>query len=85
VLPWILLPLGTILRDPQNPSHSILTGDPRLLSALGVLFMIWGAYTVYLLVRDPASLTKTENHPSWKHMYMMMMAAQIGLALAYIF
>jgi 4-hydroxybenzoate polyprenyltransferase len=85
VLPWILLPLGTVLRDPQDPSHSILTGDPWLLSALGVLFMVWGAYTVYLLVRDPASLTETENHPSWKHMYMMMMGAQIGLALAYIF
>jgi 4-hydroxybenzoate polyprenyltransferase len=85
VLPWILLPLGTVIRDPQNPSHAILTGNPYLLSALGVLFMIWGAYTVYLLVRDPASLTQTENHPSWKHMYMMMMAAQIGLGLAYIF
>ena len=85
VLPWLLLPLGTVLRDPQNPSHAILTGNAGLLTALGFLFMIWGAYTVYLLVRDPASLTKTENHPSWKHMYMMMMAAQIGLALAYIF
>jgi 4-hydroxybenzoate polyprenyltransferase len=85
ILPWILLPLGTVLRDPQDPSHAILTGDPRLLSAMGVLFMVWGAYTVYLLVRDPASLTATENHPSWKHMYLMMMGAQIGLALAYIF
>jgi len=85
VLPWLLLPLGTFLRDPQDRSHAILTGNPWLLSALGVLFIVWGAYTVYLLVRDPASLTKTENHPSWKHMYMMMMGAQIGLALAYIF
>jgi 4-hydroxybenzoate polyprenyltransferase len=85
VFPWLLLPLGTMLRDPQNRSHAILTGNPWLLSALGALFIVWGAYTVYLLVRDPASLTATENHPSWKHMYMMMMGAQIGLALAYIF
>ncbi|MEA2693039.1 MAG: hypothetical protein QOJ16_2426, partial [Acidobacteriota bacterium] len=28
---------------------------------------------------------ETENHPSWKHMYLMMMAAQAGFALAYLF
>jgi chlorophyll/bacteriochlorophyll a synthase len=85
VFPWLLLPLGALLRDPQNPSHAILTGNPWLLSLMGVVFILWGAYTVYLLVRDPASLTATENHPSWRHMYLMMMGAQVGLALAYIF
>jgi len=85
VLPWVLIPLGAYLPDPQNPSHAILTGNPTLLTALGILLTVWGAYTVYLLVRDPASLTQTENHPSWKHMYMMMMAGQIGFALAYLF
>jgi hypothetical protein len=85
IFPWLLLPLGAWLRDPQDPRHSILTGDPRLLTAMGVLFTLWGAYTVWLLLRDPASLTETENHPSWKHMYLMMMAAQIGFALAYLF
>jgi hypothetical protein len=84
VLPWILLPLGAHLRDPQEPGHAILTGNPTLLVALGVILMLWGAYTVYLLVRDPDSLTATENHPSWKHMYLMMMFAQVGFALAYI-
>jgi hypothetical protein len=39
---------------------------------------------VYLLLRDPASLTETENHPSWRHMYLMMMFAQVGFALAYV-
>jgi 4-hydroxybenzoate polyprenyltransferase len=84
VLPWLLLPLGAHLRDPQDPSHPILTGNPWLLSAMGAIFTLWGIYTVWLLVRDPASLTETENHPSWKHMYLMMMAAQIGFALAYL-
>jgi hypothetical protein len=36
-------------------------------------------------VRDPSSLTATENHPSWRHMYLMLMAAQVGFAIAYIF
>ena len=30
-------------------------------------------------------LATTENHPSWTHMYQMMMLAQIGFALAYVF
>jgi 4-hydroxybenzoate polyprenyltransferase len=85
IFPWLLLPLGAHLRDPQAPAHPILTGNPWLLSAMGVAFALWGSYTVWLLVRDPASLTETENHPSWKHMYLMMMAAQIGFALAYLF
>ncbi len=84
VLPWLLLPLGAYLADPQEPRHAILTGNPWLLSALGALLAVWGAYTVYLLRRDPASLTETENHPSWRQMYLMMMAAQIGFALAYV-
>ena len=53
VLPWLLLPLGAYLRDPQNPQHAILTGNPLLLTIMGVLFTLWGLYTVYLLVRDP--------------------------------
>lgn len=84
VLPWLLLPLGALVPDPQDPRHAILTGNPWLLSALGVVLAAWGAYTVYLLRRDPASLTETENHPSWRQMYLMMMAAQIGFALAYM-
>ncbi len=84
VAPWILLPVGAFLPDPQDPRHAILTGNPWLLSALGLLLTVWGLYTVYLLVRDPHSLTETENHPSWRHMYLMMMAAQIGFAVAYV-
>lgn len=84
VFPWLLMPLGAFVKDPQNPSHPILTGDPWFLTGLGVFFTAWGLYTVYLLLRDPKSLTETENHPSWKHMYLIMMAGQVGFALAYI-
>lgn len=84
VLPWLLVPLGALIPDPQSPEHAVLTGNPWLLTAFGAVFTAWGAYTVYLLVRDPHSLTETENHPSWKHMYLMMMGAQIAFALAYM-
>jgi 4-hydroxybenzoate polyprenyltransferase len=85
VFPWLLIPLGAWLEDPFDPGHAILTGDPVLLTALGVLLTAWGAYTVYLILRDPDELATVENHPSWRHMYMMMMAAQVGFALAYVF
>lgn len=84
VFPWLLMPLGVWLPDPKNPEHPVLTGNPTLLVALGLALTVWGAYTVYLLLRDPDSLTETENHPSWRHMYLMMMAAQIGFAVAYL-
>jgi len=56
-----------------------------LLMILGPLLIVYGAYTVWLLVRRPEELAATENHPSWTHMYRMMMVAQVGFALAYIF
>lgn len=84
VLPWLLLiPLG-FLPDPLAPEHRLLTGNPWLLAALGVVLSAWGLYTVRLLRRNPDELSTTENHPSWTHMYLMMMAAQVGFALAYV-
>ncbi|HKQ96770.1 MAG TPA: UbiA family prenyltransferase [Candidatus Polarisedimenticolia bacterium] len=83
VLPWLLIPLGTFLPDPFG-TGPILTGNRGLLAALGILLAGWGAWTARLTLKDPASLAATENHPSWTHMYLMMMCAQIGFALAYL-
>jgi 4-hydroxybenzoate polyprenyltransferase len=85
VLPWILIPVGTWMRDPWHPSHPLLTGNPVVLNVLGVILAAWGAYTVRLLLRDPDDLARVENHPSWTHMYLMMMLAQTGFAAAYLF
>ncbi len=84
VLPWLLLPLGVRMSDPFHPTQSILTGNPHVLTALGLLLAAWGAYTVRLILRDPRSLAEMENHPSWTHMYLMMMVAQVGFAVAYL-
>jgi 4-hydroxybenzoate polyprenyltransferase len=84
VFPWLLIPVGAWMRDPLAPGHAILTGNPILLTILGVALALWGAYTVWLLVRNPDELTATENHPSWRHMYLMMMFAQVGFAVAYL-
>lgn len=85
VFPWLLIPLGVLLPDPFSPEHAILTGNPWLLSGLGILLASWGAYTVRLILADPDALAEVENHPSWTHMYLMMMAAQIGFGVAYLF
>ncbi|PYQ34293.1 MAG: hypothetical protein DMF57_06670 [Acidobacteria bacterium] len=76
VIPWLLMPLGASL--------GILTGNRLALDILGAGLVVWGTYTVWLIVRNPDELTATENHPSWRHMYLMMMAAQIGFAAAYV-
>ena len=77
VLPFFLIPIGVF--------SGILTGNPTLLLILGPTLILYGIYTVYLLVRRPEELAATENHPSWTHMYRMMMVAQVGFALAYVF
>lgn len=76
IVPFLLLPGGVYWH--------ILTGSSILLNLLGLSLALWGIYVVSLLLHDPESLAATENHPSWTHMYLMMMYAQIGLALAYI-
>jgi len=77
VFPFFLIPIGVRL--------GILTGNPVLLMVLGPLLIAYGLYTSYLMVRKPEELASTENHVSWKHMYLMMMVAQVGFALAYLF
>jgi 4-hydroxybenzoate polyprenyltransferase len=81
VLPWLLIPAGLLI---HIEGHPVLTGNPWLLIFLFVSLISWGSYTVYLILRDPDALSQMENHPSWKHMYLMMLWAQVGFALAYI-
>jgi len=82
VLPWLMLPLGILL--PDGAGGRLLTGNPALLVALGVGLVLWGIYTLRTILRNPEDLARVENHPSWTEMYAMMMAAQIGLGIAYM-
>jgi 4-hydroxybenzoate polyprenyltransferase len=83
VLPWLLIPLFAWLPGPAG-TRALLTGNRALLTALGIGLAIWGVYAARLLVRNPDELARTENHPAWTHMYLLMMAAQVGFALAYV-
>ena len=84
VLPWLLVPVFAWLPDPENPSHALLTGNRAVLTALGLVLAAWGAWAARLLLKRPEDLARTENHPAWTHMYLLLMAAQAGFALAYL-
>jgi 4-hydroxybenzoate polyprenyltransferase len=84
VLPWLLVPVFAWLPDPADRSHGLLTGNRPMLTALGLALAAWGAYAARLLLRNPEDLARTENHPAWTHMYLLLMTAQAGFALAYL-
>jgi 4-hydroxybenzoate polyprenyltransferase len=77
IVPWLLLPLGLYLH--------VLTGNAHAILTLSAVMLAWGSYVIYLINKDPHRLvTEGENHPSWHHMYWMMMVGHLGLAGAYL-
>ncbi len=76
IWPFLLIPLGAY--------WGVLTGNPTLLTILGITLSVWGCYTVYHVLKDPEGLAESQNHISWKHMYLMMMTMQLGFAIAYL-
>jgi 4-hydroxybenzoate polyprenyltransferase len=85
VIPWLLIPLFAWLPDPGRTTAALLTGNRTVLTLLGLGLACWGAYAARLLLANPEGLARTENHPAWTHMYLLMMTAQAGFALAYLF
>ena len=77
VLPFLLIPAGTRL--------GLLNGNAVLLDLLGAGLSGYGVYTAWLMLRRPEELATDSNHISWRHMYLMMMVAQVGFAAAYLF
>jgi len=76
ILPFILIIVFRAI--------GLLTGNAIILYLLGVILSLWGIYISWLLLRDPNALCLEANHPSWKHMYLLMVVAQIGFALSYL-
>jgi 4-hydroxybenzoate polyprenyltransferase len=82
VLPFLLLPVGVALT--QWGGVSLLTGHPIDLLLLGLVCALWGAHIAARILSDPDSLTTTENHPAWRHMYYLMIFIQVGFVFAYL-
>lgn len=80
IAPFFVVPfLGFTL----GAQTGVLTGDLRWLTGLGLGLALWGAWTARLLLIAPERLATDANHPSWRHMYLMVVAAQVGVLVAY--
>jgi len=71
-MPFMLIPLG------------VIAGIIKLTALPLTFLVIWGFYTAKLITKRPQDLTLERNHISWKHMYLMLIAGQVGFAIAYI-
>lgn len=77
-LPWLLLPLGALGADP------ILSASLPALTVLALILALYGSFTARLILRDHELLAHDKNHPSWTHMYGLMLVAQVGLVIVYL-
>ncbi len=50
-----------------------------------VLLAFYGLYILYLVLRKSERFAIEKNHISWVHMYLMLMATQIGFAASFMF
>lgn len=75
IFPFLALPFGKSL--------DVLKAPAGALWFLGIFLSLWGCYVTRLILRKPEALAVDRNHVSWKHMYLILMAAQAGLAWAY--
>jgi len=72
MLPFVMIPLGTSL--------NVLTFKALHLTPL----IGWSFYVVLMLSHDTKKTKKTENSLIWVHMYLILMALQVGFALVYL-
>ena len=84
IAPFFVLPFLAIL---PAAFFGHLSGQPWLLSGLGLLLAGWGGRIILSLARssrEREGRTDWENHPSWRQTYLLTLTAQAGLALAYL-
>jgi len=71
VLPFLLFPIGVYL------------GILPLAAGFLAVLSVWGAYAAHLILKNPEGLVRGSNHPSWKHMYLIMVAGYVGMVISY--
>jgi 4-hydroxybenzoate polyprenyltransferase len=76
-LPFLAIPIGV--------GRGILTGPALPIALIGFGLCLYGAYIAYLILRNPEELATESNHISWKHMYLLMVVAQVSFAVFYLF
>ena len=81
VAPFFVLPFALIS---AGAAAGILTGHLLALQLLAVVLSVYGLFVCALMLQRPEALAAERNHPSWAHMYWMMLLAQAGFAAAYL-
>lgn len=87
IVPFLVLPFLAI---PIAAAAGYLSGNFWILFFLGLFLAAWGVYVARLLLTTEVGPIGSpegsafENHPSWKHMYLLTLAAQLGIAAAYL-
>lgn len=76
IFPWLLFALFAAARLLSAHSVSALMIGSGLAG--------WGALIIRSILARPAALAENgENHPAWRQMYLLMIAAHIGTTVAY--
>jgi 4-hydroxybenzoate polyprenyltransferase len=81
IAPFFVVPFGLMY---LGLALGVLRGQALALGILAGVLVLWGAYIVRLILRDPDRLATESNHPSWRHMYLLMVTSQVGFAVAYL-
>lgn len=75
-VPWLALPVARLA--------GWMDGNAFVLVGGGLALVAIGARAAWLLLRDPDALTDGSTHPAWVLMYLLMLASQGVIALAYL-
>jgi len=74
VAPFILIPVEVMI--------GVLDWHANLL----VMLAAWAGYLIFLLSKANFSQDqKLENSPVWTHMYLILLAMQLGFMAVYVF
>lgn len=76
VFPFMLIPYGLLF--------GFLTGPKLPLSIVSAGLALYGMYCLSLILRNPEELATEANHVSWKHMYLLLVLSQVGVAACYL-
>jgi len=81
-LPWLLCILGTFISLPSG--GRLLSASRPGLVVLGAILFAYGFSVSRIIMAEASDPDAAKKRRSWKHMYLLMMTAQIGLALVYL-
>lgn len=74
IVPFLLIPA------------EIAVGVMHLHAYLLLVLAAWAGYLIYLLLKsDFSRQQKMENSPVWTHMYLILLAMQLGFMAVYVF